>query len=516
MSTAQPLSLRTTSEERRLGSLRVFFAQPQGRAALLGVAGALILVAGGLGAGSTRRHDPLLEAANLSWLRFGHGLVLASIFVWVGVLLMIWAWVRLGRATLRGDVPLAQLRFTVLLWTVPMLLSVPLFSRDAYSYLAQGALLRDGFDPYSVGPVVNPGVLLDNVSIVWTTTPAPYGPGFMLIAETVTRLSGDSVVIGTMLMRLAMLPGLMLTLWAVPRLARYLGGDPATAIWLAVLNPLVLIHLIGGVHNEVLMVGLMAAGLVLALQRHHVAGIAVVTAGVAVKATAGVALPFIVWIWMIHQRTDAAARDAQPAHPLVLFARCAGAGVGVFAVVLGALSALAGLGLGWLSALQGSARIVNWLSFPTILAHIVTWFTSFSLSPVLDVTRMLCGVAMLVILVVVWWRYRHTQRNAVIGILFALIAIVALSPAALPWYYSWPLAIAAGFALSPRTLVILTGLSVWLMVIFNPDGSHGMYSWIHVGLTFAVAILAAWSLRQEDPLRVREWLLGRRPTESTP
>ena len=29
---------------------------------------------------------------------------------------------------------------------------VPVFSRDTYSYLAQGALLRDGFDPYVVGP----------------------------------------------------------------------------------------------------------------------------------------------------------------------------------------------------------------------------------------------------------------------------------------------------------------------------------------------------------------------------
>lgn len=509
MSTDQRSSLRTTAEERRLGSLRVFFGQPQGRAALLGIAGALILVVGGLGAGSRRVHDPLLEQANLSWLRFGHGFVLALIFVWVGVLMMIWAWVRLGRATLRGDVSLAELRFTVLLWTAPLLLSVPLFSRDAYSYLAQGALLRDGFDPYKVGPVVNPGVLLDNVSIQWTTTPAPYGPAFMILAETVTKISGDSVVTGTMLMRVAMLPGLLLTLWAVPRLARYLGGNPATAIWLAVLNPLVLIHLIGGVHNEVLMVGLMTAGVVLALQRHHVAGIVIVTVGVAVKATAGVALPFIVWIWMAHLREDARARGTEPAHPVMLFIRCASAGVAVFAIVLGGLSLAAGLGIGWLSALQGSAKIVNWLSVPTILAHIVTWFTPFSLSAVLEITRLVCGVVMLAILVYVWWRYRRTQRDALIGILFALVAIVTLSPAALPWYYSWPLAIAAAFALSTRTLVWLVGLSVWLMVIFKPDGSHGMYSWVHVGLTTAVALIAAWSLRKEDPLRVREWLLGR-------
>ena len=108
-----------------------------------------------------------------------------------------------------------------------------------------------------------------------------------------------------MLLRLTMLPGLALMMWAVPHLARHLGGKPAVALWLAVLNPLVLIHLIGGVHNEMLMVGLMAAGIALVLERHHVAGIGLVAIGVAIKATAGIALPFIVWIWM-HARTRAA------------------------------------------------------------------------------------------------------------------------------------------------------------------------------------------------------------------
>jgi len=52
----------------------------------------VLITTGGLGAGSTRQHDPLLESIHMSWLRFGHGLVLASILLWIGVGLMLIAW----------------------------------------------------------------------------------------------------------------------------------------------------------------------------------------------------------------------------------------------------------------------------------------------------------------------------------------------------------------------------------------------------------------------------------------
>ncbi|MEN0137095.1 MAG: alpha-(1-_6)-mannopyranosyltransferase A [Rhodococcus sp. (in: high G+C Gram-positive bacteria)] len=484
-----------------------FLRSPEGHAALLGFAGAVMITFGGFGAGSVRREDPLLEAMHLSWLRFGHGQILSTVIVWVGVVAMITAWVRLGRATLGGDVTLRQLRLVVPVWTAPLLLAVPMFSRDAYSYLAQGALLRDGFDPYAVGPVVNPGILLDNVSNVWTTTTAPYGPLFLLLSQGITAITGDNVIAGTMLLRVTMLPGLALMVWGVPHLARHLGGNPAIALWLAVLNPLVLVHLIGGVHNELLMVGLMIAGIALVLERRHLAGIALVAVAVAIKATAGAALPFMVWIWMLHEKEKAEAEGRTPASPLASFAKTAGAGFAVFVVVFAAASAVAGVGLGWMTALSGSNKIINWLSLPTILAHIVTvgtsWFADLRLGEVLAVTRPICAVALVAIVLTAWWRFRKTERDAILGILIVLVAIVILSPAALPWYYSWPIAIAAGFALSTRTLMILVGLSTWLMLVFQPDGSIGLYTFAHVVLATFAAVVAAVSLRTVDPLRLR-------------
>jgi len=157
-------------------------------------------------------------------------------------------------------------------WLAPLLLSVPLFSRDTYSYLAQGALLRDGLDPYTVAPVDNPNPLLDNVSPIWTITTAPYGPAFIMIARLITMLVGNHVIAGTMLLRLCMLPGLALLIWATPRIARHIGANVPIALWICALNPLVIIHLMGGVHNEMLMVGLMMAGIALTFTNHPVAG----------------------------------------------------------------------------------------------------------------------------------------------------------------------------------------------------------------------------------------------------
>lgn len=508
MSTDESVAL-TGAAHRPAGRVRHRLSNPL----VLGTIGTALLTIGGLGVGSVRRADPLLEALDLSWLRFGHGAAIAIILVWTGVILNLTAWVRLGRALPEGDSAVRRLCVIGAAWMAPLLVSVPLFSRDAYSYLAQGALLRDGFDPYAVGPVANPGLLLDNVSPVWTSTTAPYGPLFLLMGQGVTTVFGDNMVAGTIAMRVLMLPGPILTVWGITRICRHFGTDPARVVWLAVLNPLTLIHLVGGVHNEMLMVGLMTAGIALALDRRHAAAVIVITLGVAVKATAGVALPFIVWIWYAHLRD----REDNSAPAPLLFLRAGASAVALFAGVFLVSSAAAGVGIGWITALSGSQKIVNWLSLPTIVAHIVTvgtsWFADLPLEPVLDVTRVIFGVILPLVLVAAWWYFRRTPLEATRGILVCLVAIVILSPATLPWYYSWPLALAGCVPLSRRTLTILVGLSTWLLVIFNPDGSHGMYNIFHVLVAAAVAVVAARSLHHIDPLRLRT-LFGTAP--STP
>src|SRR5690242_19736205 len=164
MTTPTPTLAAKTGLAHHFWRLKSFAASPLARPALLGAVGAVLITAGGLGAGSTRLHDPLLESLHVSWLRFGHGLVLSSVLLWIGVALMLFAWLWLGRRVIDRTATEYTMVATTGFWLAPLLLSVPVFSRDTYSYLAQGALLRDGLDPYVVGPVDNPNSLLDNVS----------------------------------------------------------------------------------------------------------------------------------------------------------------------------------------------------------------------------------------------------------------------------------------------------------------------------------------------------------------
>jgi alpha-1,6-mannosyltransferase len=490
--------------------LIAFTAAPEARPALLGFLGACLITIGGLGAGSTRLHDPVLESLHLSWLRFGHGLVVSSILLWGGVAIMLVSWLWLGRrvvdstagrragAQRPGDVTEYTMVATTGFWLTPLLLSVPVFSRDTYSYLAQGALLRDGFDPYVVGPIENANSLLDDVSPIWTTTTAPYGPAFILVAKFVTLLVGDDVIAGTMLLRLCMLPGLVMLIWAAPRVARHIGANGAAALWICVLNPLVIIHLMGGVHNEMLMVGLMMAAIALTLGNHPGWGVSLIAIAVAVKATAGIALPFMVWMWVHRLR---ARRDLGP---IRAFATATAASAAIFVVVFAVLSWLAGVGLGWLTALAGSVKIINWLTIPTAAANLVNavggLFMPVNFYAVLEVTRIV-GIAVIAItLPLIWWRFRHDDREALTGIALAMLIVVLFVPAALPWYYTWPLAVLSVLMQNRAGIAVIAGFSTWIMVIFKPDGSHGMYSWLHVLLATACAA-GAWYALAKVPER---------------
>jgi len=267
------------------------------------------------------------------------------------------------------------------------------------------------------------------------------------------------------------------------------------ALWVAVANPMMVINMIGGGHNDLLVVGLLAAGALLALRGQHAAGIGLVTLAMAVKASAGLALPFLVLVWAAHMTGSRWVR----------IGKATAAGIGVFAVVFAACTLLAGVSLGWLPALSAPSMIVNWMSLPTAIGQIVGWFASLfggSQQLFINIFRGIGAAVLLWIAVRQWWAARDGGPDAIRRAGIVLLATSVLSPATLPWYVSWGMAFLAMAPWTVRGLQCLVVASTMLVIVYYPNGEDALYNWGYLAVWLAVAVLAAWSLVHPDPLRL--------------
>jgi alpha-1,6-mannosyltransferase len=344
----------------------------------------------------------------------------------VGTGLLVGAWLVAGRAPLTTRWVLV----TAALWSLPLVVAPPLGSRDVYAYACQGAVYAAGLDPYSVGPNALPCQWLSTISTIWRETSAPYGPLFVGLAGAAAWLAHGHLWVAIGLLRVIAVGGIVLAAWALVRLNP--GG-----LWLALATPLVGIHLVSGAHNDALMIGLGLTGLLLATRRRPLAAGLLLGAAVAVKATAGVALPFAFLLAGGRLRTGA---------------RMAAGTVAAYGVVW----AVTGLGFGWLNGLRHSGDSVQWTSVPTGVGIAIG---------AVGVARTVGVVILILLLVGMWWRARRGDALAWCG--WALLAVTALSPVFHPWYWLWPLAVLAAAGVRARWLVVVTAALTFLVL---PDG----------------------------------------------
>ncbi len=459
----------------------------------LGVVGATLMMLGSFGAGATRTRGGLLVALHLEFLSYGHGQALSGTLLSLGTVLFIAAWVLLGRHVHLRTMPGASLktvRTTVLCWLIPLVPADPILSRDVFSYLMQGAMVRDGFDPYTEGVSVDPGPMLLEVSRDWRNTTTPYGPLHLWISETITTLVGDNVSLGVLLYKVLSLLGFLALCWAVPRIAAELGGSPTVALWLSVANPLMVFHLVAGMHNESVMVALVSLGILAALRNRFALGVASISVAVSLKATAAIALPFIIWIatgYFARKQASSPGRSffprvtSQGARTTIAFL-LTGFLYAVETVAIVAVITLAsGTSWGWLSQITGNSKVINPLALPTLLAGMVTPFLqlfneSFEYNTALNATRTLCMIAMLVGLILVWWHFRHTTHRAVWGIVSGYAVVFVFNSVTLPWYYASIISLMGVQKISHRALQWTIGLSIIIAMSFTGNGNHQLYN----------------------------------------
>ncbi|MCX4583818.1 polyprenol phosphomannose-dependent alpha 1,6 mannosyltransferase MptB [Streptomyces sp. NBC_01481] len=427
------------------------------RCQLLGLVGSAALAAGGVTAGALPVRNALAPESGRAAL----GLVAA----YFGLVLLVAAWALLGRAV-RGPKPPGRrtLLLTLGLWAAPLLLAPPLFSRDVYSYLAQGAMVDAQIDVYTHGPSRLGGPLPAEVAPLWQHTPTPYGPLFLACARAITDFTRSEVFTGVLGMRLVALLGVAVMVCCLPALARHCGADPAAALWLGALNPLVLLHLVGGAHNDAIMLGLLGAGLVAALGRWPIVAVVLVTLAALVKAPAALGLLAVALLW---------ARQLDGRTPRV---RAAAAVLGISAATTAVTTALTGTGYGWIGALDTPVSPQNW-SLTSSLGRMTGALLENAGSGLAQFAAPawhLAGLGATALAVLLAWR-RHHRLRPVYALGLSLIAVAVLGPAIRPWYVLWGLFLIA--AAGPdswvrRTVAVASGVLALAVLPsgFAPEG----------------------------------------------
>jgi uncharacterized membrane protein len=308
-----------------------------------------------------------------------------------------------------------------------------LLSHDVYSYVDYARLgVVHGLDPYVNPPAAAPA---DPVypEVRWTEATSAYGPLFTLATYPLAWLGVGAAVAA--LKAAAALSVLGLAALAA-RLAAWRGADPLRAAAFLALNPLVLVHVVGGAHNDglAMLAALLAVAALLAA-RPATAG-ATLVAGAAIKASAAFLTPFALLAAGQHQ----AAR------------RLLAGGIGA-ALAIGAAAWLA-FGWDWTGALglagENQDR-TSYMSIPITVARL----TGLDPDPVRAAALVL--FAALVASLFLWtWRGGDWVRAAAWTALGLLLATAWL----LPWYLVWVVPLAAISRDRPLQLLTL-GLTAY-------------------------------------------------------
>lgn len=493
----------------------------------IGTAGSLMLAFGALGAGA-------LPVIDNPYQHFPGGSLMSrmlqtsSMVVMVGVGLLVMAWVLMApyvgsalrrRDRARGTVSVSMLRQTFIGWALPIIFTAPLFTQDIYSYLAQGSIVAQGMDPYQAGPVELLGTenhLARSVPFIWAQSPSPYGPVALGFAALISQLTSDSIVAGVLAHRLLSLLGVLATGWAVVMLAKRCGINPATAFWLGILNPLTILHLIGGIHNESILLGFALAGLEFGLRGvdrltsgNRRAGVgllllsgALITCAGLVKVTGFLALGFVGMA--IARQLHRAGRTQVVAIALAVLFQ-----VTLLVVTVLAVTALTGIGLGWVTGQGGAATIRSWMSVTTDAGVIAGWIGMLlglgdHTAAMLTVTRSVGVVIAAGFIVRMLFATFRGTIHPVGGLGVATFMLVLLFPVVHPWYMLWAIAPLAAWANRPffRVGVIIYSAAFSFFVLPRGLGlpAETVLS-IYVGATLsfaAIIVLGGWLLRARD------------------
>jgi Glycosyltransferase family 87 len=279
-----------------------------------------------------------------------------------------------------------------------------LLSHDVYSYWAYGRIeSRHEGDPYTQPPARFPSDPATRaVAPGWRGTTSVYGPAFTAFSAGVDRTTQSSEKVALVFRTVAALAAIAATL-----LAAYIGRRKAFAAAFIGWNPLLAVSFAGGGHNDALMLVLMLGALALASRRRDVSAGAFWMLATAVKAPALFLLPL--------QLVRVGRR---------FWAAC------VLTAVAGSVAATLAFGSPWLTAVGHLGRNESRFAIPVRLERLGLPDRA---------AHLLAVVSLLVGALLLFRQARQGRPRLALG----ACLLVLTTPWLLPWYASWPVALAA-------------------------------------------------------------------------
>ena len=292
-------------------------------------------------------------------------------------------------------------------------LSPPLLSQDVFSYIAYARLgALHGLNPYTHPPIDAAGDP-SFAYVGWTESPSSYGPLFTLATYPLGLLSVPAAL--WTLKAVAAASALALAL-LVARIAPARGLDPRRCLAIVALNPLVLVHVVGGAHNDATMMLGALAGCAAVLALREAGGGAAIVAATGLKLSAAFVAPF-------------ALLGSARRNPFL-----GGAAFAAVAIAAASLAAFGAHALGSAKlAGENQGRVSNY-SLPNLLSEL--------LGVGVGAVRVVTATAFAVLIVLLCrWVLRGGDWIRATG--WAALGLLLASAWLLPWYLIWALPFAA-------------------------------------------------------------------------
>jgi alpha-1,6-mannosyltransferase len=327
------------------------------------------------------------------------------------------------------------------------LLAPPLLSHDVFSYIAYARLgVANHLNPYTHAPIDipnDPG--FRHAGSIYASS--AYGPLFTLLTYPLSPLGVPAAFWILKVVAALSSLGVAALVW---RIAQRLGRDPLVPAVIVGLNPLVLVHVVGGAHNEALTLLVTMAGVLLWVGGRGTGGVVVATLAAGIKASAGIVVPFLA----VADRAQALRRILAAVATLALVAA-----VGLIAFGTHALDAL--------SLISDNQDRSSRFSIPYKTAQLLGALLPGDRLDYRDAVRVAFAVAFAAVFLWLLWRTWRRLTAALDAIAWATFAILIASAWLVPWYILWLLPFAAlsrDRRLQAATLV----LSAWMLAIAVP------------------------------------------------